>query len=224
MSSEALVAAAAVSRPRAVDSHGATLVSARLSPTDWCDAGLSLLRDEGMPALTIERLCEALGRTKGSFYHHFRDLSAFLAMLLSRWEETLTAQPIELAAAEANPRKRAARLDVAVANLDHRLDLAVRAWGLWDGRARAAIARVDARRLAYLTEVYTAGGIDRAKELAQLEYVAFVGAQQLGASVGPERAARLRADVQRALAFARRQRSGRTQALQSRALASKTKA
>ena len=198
-------------------------MSARLSPTDWCDAGLSLLRDEGMPALTIERLCAALGRTKGSFYHHFLDLNAFLAMLLSRWEDTLTEQPIALAAAEANPRKRAARLDAAVVTLDHRLDLAVRAWGLWDGRARAAIARVDARRLAYLTDVFKARGMERAKALAQLEYVAFVGAQQLGASVEPERAARLRSDVQRALAFAGRQRLGRPRALQRRALASKTK-
>src|SRR5688572_22721847 len=155
-------------------------MSGRLSQTHWCDTGLALLRDEGMPSLTIERLCATLERTKGSFYHHFRDLDAFLAALLSRWEETLTDWPIELAGAEQDPSKRAARLDAVVANMDHRLDLAVRAWGLWDDRARAAMERVDTRRIAYLTELYEARGVERARALAQLEYVAFVGTQQVG--------------------------------------------
>jgi AcrR family transcriptional regulator len=171
----------------------------RLSPRDWCDAGLSLLRDEGMPALTVDRMCAALQRTKGSFYHHFRDLDAFLTVLLARWEEALTEAPIEFAAAEGDPRKRAARLDEAVARLDHRLDLAVRAWGLWDDRARAAVARVDARRLAYLTELYEGAGREGARELAQLEYVAFLGTQQVRGFTAPASTAQLVDTVRRAL-------------------------
>ncbi|MEV0081899.1 TetR/AcrR family transcriptional regulator [Saccharopolyspora sp. NPDC050642] len=38
---------------------------------DWLDAGLEILADQGVPALTIDRLATKLGLTKGSFYHHF---------------------------------------------------------------------------------------------------------------------------------------------------------
>lgn len=176
-------------------------MSGRVSPLDWCDAGLRLLRDEGMPALTVERLCGALKRTKGSFYHHFADLDAYLEQLLARWEATLTDLPIEVAAAELDPTRRAARLDSAVARLDHRLDVAVRAWALWDARARRAMERVDARRIAYLAELHRARGAAEAEQLAELEYAAFVGTQQVGAVTSPERAARLARDVRRGVAL-----------------------
>ena len=173
-------------------------MSTRLAPTDWCDAGLALLRDDGMSALTVDRMCTALERSKGSFYHHFRDLDAFLTRLLVRWEETLTEAPIAFAAA-ADADQRAARLDDAVARLDHRLDLAVRAWGLRDARARAAVARVDARRMAYLTELHAAGNADGARASARLEYLAFVGAQQVSAMMAPADAAQLMSEMRRSL-------------------------
>ncbi len=173
--------------------------SARLAPSDWCDAGLALLRDEGMPSLTVDRMCTALERTKGSFYHHFRDLDALLTMLLARWEEMLTEAPIAFAGAAKEPRQRAARLDDAVARLDHRLDVSVRAWALRDERARAAVARVDARRIAYLTELHSAAGADNAHDAAQLEYVAFLGTQQVCAVMTTAHAARLVREVRRSL-------------------------
>jgi hypothetical protein len=44
--------------------------------------------------------------------------------------------------------------------LDHRLELAVRGWGVWDVRARRAVERVDGRRLEYLTGLYQAMGVE----------------------------------------------------------------
>ncbi len=181
-------------------------MSARLTPSDWCDAGLTLLRDEGMPALTVDRMCTVLERTKGSFYHHFRDLDAFLTLLLVRWEETLTEAPIAFAGAAPEPTQRAARLNDAVARLDHRLDVSVRAWALRDVRARAAVARVDARRIAYLTELHAAAGADDAHAAAQLEYVAFLGTQQVCAVMTTANAEVLVGEVHRALETALRRR------------------
>ncbi len=175
-------------------------MNTRLAPGDWCDAGLALLRDEGMSALTVDRMCTALERTKGSFYHHFRDLDAFLTRLLVRWEETLTEAPIAFAGAADDLDQRAARLDDAVERLDHRLDLAVRSWALRDARARAVVARVDARRMAYLTELHAAVNAESARESAQLEYLAFVGAQHVSAMMTPAEAARMISDMRRALA------------------------
>ena len=175
-------------------------MSRRASPADWCAAGLALLRDEGVDALTVERLCAALGRTKGSFYHHFRDLDAYLAALLERWEEELTDAPIRAAAGEPDPRRRGLRLDELVRRLDHRLDLAVRAWALRDRRARAAMERVDRRRVDHVAGLYRESGRRQARLLAELEYAAFVGAQQTGLLASPARDARLARMLRRALA------------------------
>jgi AcrR family transcriptional regulator len=183
--------------------RSSSAVSARASPEDWASAGLALLRDEGIGALTVDRLCAALKRTKGSFYHHFRDLDAYLAAVLARWEAELTEAPIRAAGDDVDPRRRGARLDAAVRRLDHRLDVAVRAWALWDPRARAAMERVDARRLAVLTGLHREGGHPAPRTAAELEYAAFVGAQHLGLLATPARAARLAEALRRALARAR---------------------
>lgn len=178
----------------------------RTAPGDWCAAGLALLRDEGVGAVTVDRLCAALGKTKGSFYHHFRSIDACLAALLARWEEELTDAPIRDAGSERDPRRRSARLDQAVRDLDHRLDVAVRAWALRDARAGAAMARVDARRIAYLTALHRARGAADPRTAAELEYASFVGAQQLGLLAARARADRLRPALRAALTRAARRR------------------
>jgi len=43
----------------------------RLSVDDWIQAGFSILAEGDPAALRVERLCERLRVTKGSFYWHF---------------------------------------------------------------------------------------------------------------------------------------------------------
>lgn len=171
----------------------------RAAPADWCRAGLALLRDQGPGAVTLERLCAALGKTKGSFYHHFRDMDAYRAALLEEWEELHTARPIAAAEAADGPRRRSALLDAVVQGVDHELDRAVRAWGREDGRVRGALARVDARRLAYLEALHRGHGRSDPRGLAELEYAVFLGAQQLGLLADPRRGVALRRTLRAAL-------------------------
>jgi AcrR family transcriptional regulator len=161
----------------------------RTSREDWLDVGLRILRDSGERALTIERLCESLGRTKGSFYHHFGGLDGFVEQLLQRWEEELTRRPILLAREEQDIAKRARRLGEVVRKLDHRLDLSVRAWGLREPRVQAFVSRVDRLRIQCLAELHAAQGRRNSEVLAEFEYAAFIGAQQLGLLEGPHAAA-----------------------------------
>ena len=174
-------------------------MSRRASPRNWCDAGLRLLRDDGIGAVTIDQLCAAMQKTKGSFYHHFRDIDSYMAALLLRWEESQTEEPIQAAGEEPDPLRRAARLVSAVLGLDHPLDAAVRAWALRNPQARAAIDRVDNRRISYLARLYRMGGYRQPRMLAELEYMAFVGGQQLGIFATPIRAARLGRALRKAL-------------------------
>ena len=123
---------------------------ATTNKASWTDAGLTLLRDGGQDALTIAALCEALGRTKGAFYHHFENVELYLEATLGAWEARNTLEPIALANLGESARSRRRALDAAVQRLDSRLDLAVRAWGLRDPRARAFVERVDELRIQYL--------------------------------------------------------------------------
>jgi AcrR family transcriptional regulator len=153
---------------------------ARSSKAAWVEAGFVLLRDGGQDMLTIERLCEALEKTKGSFYHHFESMDLYLDAVLQAWEERNTKGPIEEANRNASRGARRSSLDGAVKRLDSRLDIAVRAWGLRDARARAYVERVDDARIRYLADLMPVE-LSRQKRLllGRLEYAAFLGNQQL---------------------------------------------
>lgn len=160
----------------------------RKSRQDWIDAGLSLLRGEGQQALTIERLTQAMGVTKGSFYHHFGNLANYHQALLDWWQEVFTREPMRLAEQESKPSRRSARLAKVVAELDHPLEIALRAWGLRDARASEAIRRVDRQRLDCLEDLHRQQGHAQVEILAYLEYTAFIGGQQV--QPAPDGAAR----------------------------------
>jgi len=58
-----------------------------LSVDDWIQAGFAILAAEGIKALKIDRLCRHLAVTKGSFYWHFTDMTAYRAALVQAWGE-----------------------------------------------------------------------------------------------------------------------------------------
>ena len=154
----------------------------RSSPDDWLRAGLELLRAEGQEALTIERLCRALRRTKGSFYHHFGDIDAYCERLFAFWEAYSTFAPMHAAdASDCDGAARRRRLHHAVSRLDLRVERAMQAWSLRDPRARPARTRVDALRLEYLGRLWREEGAGEAdaRAFARQEYASFLGAMQL---------------------------------------------
>jgi AcrR family transcriptional regulator len=55
-----------------------------LSVEDWIQAGYTLLAEEGIKALKLDRLCARVGATKGSFYWHFTDMANYRAWTLER--------------------------------------------------------------------------------------------------------------------------------------------
>jgi len=149
----------------------------RKSRQNWVDAGMDLLRQEGQQSLTIERLTQELGVTKGSFYHHFGNLANYRQALLNWWEEAFTHEPIRIAWQENDARLRSQHLSRAVRDLDHPLELAIRAWGLRDPEVARTVARVDLQGLECLTGLHRDQGHPRAELVAYLEYTAFVGGQ-----------------------------------------------
>src|ERR1700712_186047 len=78
----------------------------QLSAQDWLDQGLKTLAKSGFTALKAEPLAKAMGVSRGSFYWHFADISAFHAAILKRWREIAAEQIItgvEAASRDENP-------------------------------------------------------------------------------------------------------------------------
>ena len=80
----------------------------RFGKSHWLDLGQTLLKTEGPAALTIERMTASAGKTRGSFYHHFKSRNAFLEAMIAAWQRSSLTQLAErLQDAESLEAKRA---------------------------------------------------------------------------------------------------------------------
>ncbi len=146
----------------------------------WLTLGEARLREGGAAALSLEALCEAAGRTRGSFYHHFPTTEAFLEALVERWRRRTTDQIGEVALASRKPETASKTLLKLTAGIDPRLDLAIRSLGAERPELAAAIADMDARREAIVAELLKAiYGLDetRAAAGARLFHSVYLAAQ-----------------------------------------------
>lgn len=120
----------------------------------WLQAGQALLRDEGLRALRLKRLTEALNISTGSFYHHFKDFDAFLGELADYFSgEQLTRNLAMIQDLPGGPRQRIEHAASLAQQADlPRLALAMRAWARSDSRAAASVRKLDQTLLAFFTE------------------------------------------------------------------------
>lgn len=167
----------------------------------WLSTGLLVVAGAGLSGLRVDSLAAAASVTKGSFYHHFVDLADFRRSLLAHYEEQCTAQHIE-----ANsrlgllpPRDRLwALADAVLAGGNKGLDVQMRSWAHQDDDAHDTLARVDARRIAYLRDlaVELVGDTSRGDDLAHTIYYLHIGSEH---TVTPGSAQQLRRLWRRAL-------------------------
>ena len=154
----------------------------RFTREDWLKIGLQLLSDFGEQALTLERLCKVARRTKGSFYHHFKNHDDFINALLKYWQSKYTEQIITAVNRQKDPMIQRRELDRLAANVDDRLERIIRNWSGVDRRVRQTIKEVDDQRIKYLGDLISKlGHLDRqtANELAVIEYATFLGLRYL---------------------------------------------
>ena len=144
----------------------------RLTVDDWLRTGLDILDEDGIAGLKVQRLCDRLGVTKGSFYWHFDDLDAFLSELARRWADIAVDPQATLLLAMrmfADTRNR-------------NMARAMREWAQSDERARAAIRRADQLLFLRVKEAIAGLGFDdaEAEVRAKILYYAGVGFAQVG--------------------------------------------
>lgn len=169
-----------------------------VSRQEWLSEGLTILAELGAPSITIDRLCQRLGMTKGSFYHHFQGMRGYQTALLEHFEAEYTARLIDEVerGPVSAPLAKLEHLAELVVSLDlgksgSGVEVGMRAWALQDDDARRTQQRVDRTRLDYLRSL--TGGLDvdsrTAADLADLFYLTLIGAGHL---VPPTKPADLR--------------------------------
>lgn len=100
--------------------------ASRWAAEDWTTLGLRALREKGPAGVTVEALCAAAGRTRGSFYHHFETMDAFLIAMAQAWRAQGTDALIQKSLAEPDPNKRRKTLNRMANALDHELEVNLR--------------------------------------------------------------------------------------------------
>ena len=157
----------------------------RLSAEDWLMAGFRALARSGPGALRAEALARDLGTTKGSFYWHFADLPDYLSRLVQLWEDRAFDGVVAQLDPTAPPRARLEQLiELAVGFRDPSyggaaLEPALRAWALASPDVAKAVARMDARRMAYLAGLCRDAGIHD-PDAPDALYAMAVGLEALG--------------------------------------------
>jgi AcrR family transcriptional regulator len=164
----------------------------RFTRLDWLKLGEQRLSIEGQGALSLERLTEAAGRTKGSFYHHFQSRDDFLAALVEHWRQTV----VEAAARPYRDDRSAwpALLHDAPFQLNQPFERALRRLAADEPIVRAGVERVDRERIDSLTFLVSQlrGDLADPRAFATLMYAVIVGAQWLLKSPDDPRAPSLR--------------------------------
>jgi AcrR family transcriptional regulator len=147
----------------------------------WLETGLTILKEDGIGALTVDELCRRLERSKGSFYFHFGNREGYLAALLDFWEQASTHRIIQLSDHEATPAEKITRLTRESLALDPALEVAMRTWALQDELARTVQARVDRLRRDYCRQLVEGAGVGsgRARVVGDILYLLLIGAHQL---------------------------------------------
>lgn len=156
--------------------------AASLDRDDYCRAGMSLLAEDGVAALTVTQLCAALGVTKGSFYHHFRGIEDYRSQLLEFWAGQQEAMVGAALREERDPREWIELLRRFGVGLPHEAEVAIRAWSLTDPAAGEVRERVDAGREALVARAYREVGApaDVADQLGRVLTAVLIGAQHRG--------------------------------------------
>ena len=164
MTSRTEVAPSSRPRPRAADEARTTL-----TPQHWIAEATAVLVDSGIDTVRVDVLAKRLGVTRGSFYWHFKDRDDLLAHVLDAWRNAATEQLIERFEHRTSDPHALLKELISLpfrgrsAQQAARIELAIRGWARRDATARQAVDDVDARRISYIAQCFSALGFDIAE-------------------------------------------------------------
>ncbi|MGW1739058.1 TetR/AcrR family transcriptional regulator [Nocardia sp. NPDC001965] len=159
----------------------------QLTVDDWLQAGYTVLAEEGFRALKLDEVCRRLGVTKGSFYHHFPDISAFKDALVTSWGGWRDREHRRMDALGAEPpRERLIAMMALLASPGHwTLERAMREWARSDSRAAASTRASDRRARRAVRQAFLDRGFDPDTATRRAEWLFAMGIGALHLSNSP---------------------------------------
>ncbi|AOY94847.1 TetR family transcriptional regulator [Cupriavidus sp. USMAA2-4] len=136
----------------------------QLTPEDWIRAARNLLVSRSVDAVRVEVLAKEMSVTRGSFYWHFKDRDDLLHRMLMAWRDEATEQIIYRFERRGLPPRELIRDLLSLpfrgeaAQEAASTELAIRAWARRDERVRQILDEVDAKRLSYIAQCFSALG------------------------------------------------------------------
>lgn len=148
---------------------------------DWFTTGLGILEKDGFLKITIDNLCDALKVTKGSFYHHFKNVDGYIDELMEYWVDKNTGLLISQVDKVKKPHEKIELLNKLVLHRSHKCEQVIRGWSFSNEAVRKYVMQVDERRMEYTADLKIQCGeqADRARQYALLEYGCLIGIQLL---------------------------------------------
>jgi AcrR family transcriptional regulator len=150
----------------------------RLSRSDWIEAALQALADEGPAGIAVERLATRLGTTKGSFYWHFKSREELIAEALATWEREDTDATIEEMNEITDPVERLRIGAVMATEYEEEENPDVRLLpSASDPVVGEVVNRVQRKRLDFLAQIFRDAGFTPAESRvrARLAYSIAIG-------------------------------------------------
>lgn len=153
----------------------------RLNKEKWLQTGLDILNRTSYTDIKIEYLCKRLKVTKGSFYHHFKNINDYYCKLfefLFNKERINFDQFIEDI---PTPEERLNFVNRQIIKNISKEKVSLRAWGSHNKEVKQQLDKVDNLQIEYLTKLYLDIGHDpkKASILAKLNFALLVGLYQL---------------------------------------------
>lgn len=168
------------------------LLQPKLTSQDWIKAGFRALTREGVSGLKAETLARTLKSTKGSFYWHFKDVSAFKRNMLKLWQAEATSaiiRHVDSIGGSAPDRLTTLIETVSSISADNeygglQAEPAIRSWAQNDKVAMRTLCLVDAERIAFVKGLFFSHGHSNedANSSANVFYASLLGMQSLAAS------------------------------------------
>lgn len=167
--------------------------STRLSAEDWLEVGYTVLAEEGVRALKVERLCQRAGVTRGSFYWHFEDIDHYRAALVESWNKFLERDRETLSSVEGlPPRERLSAMMLTLVSPQYwMLERAMREWARLDSVAAENIREADRLLLRTVIKAYRDYGFspEDARLRAEVTFASGIGLLHLTDSAEQAQAA-----------------------------------
>ncbi|WIM88589.1 TetR/AcrR family transcriptional regulator [Candidatus Mycobacterium wuenschmannii] len=163
----------------------ASATNSRLSVDDWVQEGFRVMAEDGVKSLTLGHLCTRLGVTKGSFYWHFSDMTAYRTALIDTWAVVRDEDRSFDDLVSLPPRERLSRMMTSLVGPRHwMLERAMREWARSEPTVAAAVRASDHSVVAAVRQAFIDAGFehDDAEMRATATFAAGIGFLHLSGS------------------------------------------